>query len=137
MTSYEEIYNRFLQKCSDFSLAKLPGEDIENMLRGWLKSAVVKFMRPKSDLSQRDDELRSFTIDLQEYEKEVLALMMVREWLRPQIASTTLTLQRYSKKEGYSQKEHLSGLIAFDETLRLEIKKLLRDESYANNDYFG
>ena len=61
---------------------------------------------------------------------------MTREWLAPQIASSTLTLQRYSKKEGYSQKEHLTGLMELDEKYKLEIKKLLRDNTYADNEYF-
>ena len=69
--------------------------------------------------------------------KEVLALGMKREWLAPQIASTTVTWQRFSKKEGYSQKEFLSGLMTLDESIAVELKKLLRDDSYVDNGYFS
>jgi hypothetical protein len=66
----------------------------------------------------------------------VLALATAREWLRPQIASTMNTWQRFSKKEGYSAAEHLKQLMALDEQYKLEIKKLLRDNTYIDNEYF-
>lgn len=142
MTSYAEIFNLALRKCDDPSLAKWPEEDLSNELYGWLQSAIAKLPQIRSETAERDNfnplnaDTTGFANDLSDMTKEVLALGMAREWLAPQIASTTLTWQRYSKKEGYSQKEHLSGLMELDEKYRLEIRKLLRDNTYIDNEYF-
>ena len=142
MTSYAEIFNRALRSIDDPSLAQWPEEELSNALYGWLQSTIAKVPKLRSETEERDevdtldlDDL-GFAEDLSDTTKEVLALGMAREWLAPQIASTTLTWQRYSKKEGYSQKEHLSGLMELDEKYKLEIKKLLRDNTYIDNEYF-
>lgn len=136
MTSYETIYKKFLSKITDYSFAKIPEEDLLEMLRGYLESAVIDFIEPKSDLTQRDDELQTFLVDLEVYEQEVLARYMVSAWLQPMITSTTNTLQAFSKKEGYSQAEFLKGLLALQQDNDVRIKKLLRDKSYVSNSYF-
>jgi hypothetical protein len=142
MTSYAEIFNLALRKCDDPSLAQWPEEDLSNELYGWLQSTIAKLPQIRSETAERDSfnplnaDTIGFANDLSDMTKEVLALGMAREWLAPQIASTTLTWQRYSKKEGYSQKEHLSGLMELDEKYRLEIRKLLRDNTYIDSEYF-
>lgn len=136
MTSYNEIFTRFLAKVTDLSLAKMPEEDLVSVLNGYLSSAIVDFVRPTSDLSQRDDELQTFTVDLLEYEQEVLARYMLSEWLQPQIMSTTNTLLAFSAKESHSQALHLKELQALQQDNDIKIKKLLRDKSYVNNSYF-
>lgn len=142
MTSYAEIFNRALRSIDDPSLAQWPEEELSNELYGWLQSAIAKLPQLHAETADRDvfdpaiADTLGFATDLSDVTKEVLALGMAREWLAPQIASTTLTWQRYSKKEGYSQKEHLSGLIDLDEKYKLEIKKLLRDNTYVLNEYF-
>ena len=142
MTSYAEIFNEALRKCDDPSLARWPEEDLSNELYGWLKSAIAKLPQLRAETSERDAfdpakaDTLGFSKDLSDATKEVLALGMAREWLAPQIASTTLTQQRFSKKEGYSQREFLSGLMELDEKYRLEIRKLLRDNTYIDNEYF-
>lgn len=136
MTSYAEIFTRFLAKCTDYSLAQMPEEDALNMLNGYLDGAIVNFIRPSSDLSQRDKELQTFNVELLEYEKEVLARLMLSEWLQPQITSATLTLEAFSAKEGHSQAQHLKQLMELQADNDTKIKKLLRDKSYVNNSYF-
>lgn len=143
MTSFNEIFTLALQKIDDPSLAQWPEEDLLNELNGWLTAAIGKLPKLRSVLADRDkfDPANAaslgFHSDLDETVKEILALGIKREWLAPMIASTTLTWQRYSKKEGYSQKEHLTGLMELDETIKLEIKKLLRDTTYVDNDYLN
>lgn len=137
MTSYNEIFTRFLRKCTDYSLAQMPEEDLLAMLNGYLDGAIVNFIGPTSDLSQRNNELQTFNVELIEYEKEVLARLMLSEWLQPQITSATLTLQAFSAKESHSQAQHLKQLMDLQESNNREIKKLLRDKTYEQNDYFN
>lgn len=142
MTSYAEIFNLALRAIDDPSLAKWPEEDLSNELYGYLQGTIGKLPKLRAETSERDlfdpanaDKI-GFAKDLSDTTKTVLALGMKREWLAPQIASTTITWQRYSKKEGYSQKEHLMGLMELDNKVKIEMQKLLRDNTYVDNDYF-
>jgi hypothetical protein len=134
-TAYEPIYNRALAKIQDFELANLSDRDIEEMLHGWLMSAIAKFRQCKNDLKDRDEELRQFNVDLEDEEIEILAIMIVREWLSPQVHSTLLTRQIFSGKEQnyYSQAAHVKELMDMDNSLRIEAQKLMRDYTYAND----
>lgn len=139
MTRYEVLYNTALSKITDPQLAMLPEEDLENMLYGWMKSAISKHRKCKSDLSDRDDELKQFNVDLTDIEIEILGILMAREWVSSQLLSVTNTLQVFSGKETkyFSQAQHLAELKDLDEKLRLEAQQLSRDYTYFNNDYFN
>ncbi len=142
MTSYGTMFKLILRHITDPSLAQWPEEDLFNELYGWLSSAIAKLPQLQDEISERDDfnlenvNSSGFRNTLSETTREILALSAAREWLRPQINSTTLTLQSFSKKEGYSQKEHLTGLLNLDESMKIELKKLMRDLSYIDDEYF-
>lgn len=138
MTSYETIYRWALRKINDPSLAQLPEEDLENELYGWMLSAIAKFRKCKNDLSDRDDESKQFNSDLLLIEQEILANLMAREWLTPQLNSVTVTLQVFGGKEEkyYSQAAHLSSLEERDRKLQLEAQKLHRDYTYETDEIF-
>lgn len=138
-TSYEEIYNLAANKITDPEIALLLPEDIEELFHGYLISAIPNFRKCKNDLSNRDDELRQFNVDLLDVEKEILAILVVREWLQPQLYSALLTKQVFSDKEQkyYSQSSHISELRALDETLKIDAQKLSRDYTYGNLEYLG
>lgn len=138
-TSYEEIYNLASNKITDPEIALLSQEDIEELFHGYLISAIPKFRKCKNDLSNRDDELRQFNVDLLDVEKEILAILVAREWLQPQLYSALLTKQVFSDKEQkyYSQSSHISELRALDETLKIEAQKLSRDYTYGSLEYLG
>lgn len=134
-TTYDTIYNRALNKITDFELANLPARDLEEMLHDWLVSAIAKFRKCKSDLKDRDEELRQFNVDLEDEEIEILAIMIVREHLAPQLHSTLLYKQIFSGKEQnyYSQSAHAKELRELDNSLKIEAQKLMRDYTYSND----
>jgi hypothetical protein len=138
MTLYSTLYEKALSKITDPTLLMLPEEDLENMLHGWLSSAIAKHRKCEHDLSNRDEELKQFNFDLSDVEAEILALLMAREWIGQQLLSVTNTLQVFSGKETnyYSQAAHLKELQALDDKLRLEAQQLSRDYTYTNNEYF-
>ena len=137
-TPYDKIYKLALRKIEDPSLTQWAEEDLENELHGWMLSAIAKFRQCQNDLSDRDDELRQFNSNLLLIEQEILAILMAREWLAPQLNSVNVTLQVFGGKEEkfYSQSAHLDALDARDEKLKLEAQKLHRDYTYATNTYF-
>ncbi len=138
MTQYSTLYEKCLSKIEDPTLAMLPEEDLENMLHGYLMSAIAKHRKCEHDLSDRDDELKQFNFDLSDLEIEILSILMVREWISVQLHSVVNTLQVFGGKEErfYSQSSHLAELRALDESLRLEAQQLSRDYTYTDNDYF-
>lgn len=138
MTSYAAIYDRATRYLTDFDLGAMSDDDLEDTLHGYLVSAISNFRRCKNDLSDRDDEIRQFNTDLLDVEQEILAILVARAWLQPQINSTLLTAQVFSDKEQkyYSQAAHLSELLNLDEKLKLDAQKLSRDYSYSFGSYW-
>ena len=137
-TSYETIYDRATRRLTDFDLAAMSDVDLEDTLHGYLLSAIAQFRRCKNDLSDRDDELRQFNADLLDVEQEILAILVARAWLQPQLQSVLLTNQVFSDKEQkyYSQAQHLSTLSDLDERLKLEAQKLSRDYTFSSGSYW-
>jgi hypothetical protein len=137
-TSYEIVYNRFVQKITDFNILDLDDYSLDNMLDGWLKSAIVRTRKCEHDLSLRDDEAQEFTEDLSDLEIELLALGMVDSWVTPMLNSTELTLQFLGGKEEkfYSQSQQLAELRNIKKENSLEMNRLHNYYTYTNNSYF-
>ena len=138
MTQYSTLYEKCLSKMEDPTLAMLPEEDLENMLHGYLMSAIAKHRKCEHDLSDRDEELKQFNCDLSDLEIEILGILMLREWISVQLHSVTNTLQVFGGKEEkfYAQSNHIKELREMDDRLRLEAQQLSRDYTYTDNDYF-
>ena len=132
MTSYDTIFERFTQKITDYKLLKLSDNDVREMMWGWMISALSKFRRCENDLSQRDDEIQTFLVDLLDIEIEIIALLMVSEWLEPQLNSELYTSQFFGGKEEkfYAQANQLEKLIALKHRTDIAAKKLMRDYGY-------
>ena len=112
-TPYEKVYCRFLNKCTDFNLADLDDHTLNEMMKDWLDSAVIR-TRTSSDLSARDDENEVFENDLSSQDVELLAMGMILAWLDQRIQSTELTSMMIGGKE-----EKLKQLFVYS-SLRLE-----------------
>ena len=138
MTQYSTLYEKCLSKIEDPTLAMLPEEDLENMLHGYLMSAIAKHRKCEHDLSDRDEELKQFNFDLSDLEMEILSILMVREWISQRLNSVTNVMQVFGGKEEkwFSQASHIKELREMDDRLRLEAQQLSRDYSYIDNDYF-
>ena len=125
-TPYSKVYERFLQKVTDFNLVEFDDNTLDKMLLGWLSSAIVKMRKCQHDLSLRDDGELTFNEDLSDLEIELLAMGMLDSWITPQIASTELTLQFIGGKEEkmFSQSSHLAELRNIREQNLLEMNRL-------------
>lgn len=99
MTQYSTLYEKCLSKLEDPTLAMLPEEDLEEMLHGYLMSAIAKHRKCEHNLSDRDEELKQFNSDLSDLEIEILSILMVREWISVQLHSVVNTLQVFGGKE--------------------------------------
>ena len=136
-TPYEKVYGRFLNLTTDFNLAELDDHTLNEMLKDWLHSAIVK-TRTSGDLT-RDDDNEVFKNDLSDLDIELIAMGMRLAWLDQRINSTEYTNLFVGGKEEkfYSPSSQLSELRALRADTLREMQQLYTYDTYVNNDYFG
>lgn len=139
MTSYHEIYDRFLRKITDFNLPQLDDSELQEICQGYMESAIAKFKKIQSDLSKRDNVVLQFDEDLLDVEKEILALQMVCEWVEPQVNSTLLLSQMVGWKEDrfFAQSNQIAALKSLRDSAEERARALRRDWSYQNSSYLN
>jgi len=88
-TQYSDVYNSFLGKITDYDLPKFDDTDKEEILYGYMKSACVNFKNVcKVDLSDRDEVLKQFNLNLDDEIIDIITESMIVEWLKPKVLST-------------------------------------------------
>lgn len=137
-TPYSRIYERFLNRITDFNFVNIDELTLNDMLRGWLYSAAVN-VRTSTNLSKYDDTTEVFDSDLSDLDIELLAMGMTLAWLDQSLNSTELTLMMVGGKEEkyYSQAGHIAELRKLREDTKLEMKRLHSYNTYTNNSYFN
>ena len=110
-TPYEKVYGRFMSRTTDFNLIELDDYTLNNMLKAWLSSAIVR-TRTLGPTLVRNDEYECFENDLSDLDVELLGLGMTLAWLDQTLNSTELTLMMIGGKE-----EKLKHLFAFSSLL--------------------
>ncbi len=132
-TSFVTVYQSFLNKITDFDIASMTDEEIENKLFPLLVSSITKFSQCKNDTTL-DEDAGEFEGSLTIEEIEILSSLMVVEWYSPQINNVLNTKQFLSDKDYrfYSQANHLkSNMDAKKEALR-EVNRMISDYSFRN-----
>lgn len=86
-TAYSDVFDSFLVRIKDWRLDTLyqsSPTDFETYLTGFLQSAVSMFYNCNQDLT-RDDTAKTFTENLNELNKVILAELMVEVWLEKEV----------------------------------------------------
>ena len=132
------MYGRFLNKCTDFNLADLDDHTLNEMMKDWLDSAVIR-TRTSSDLSARDDEVEAFENDLSDQDVELLAMGMVLAWLDQRIQSTEYTNLFIGGKETkfYSPSQQLTELRNLRADIVREMQQIHCYNTYLTSSYFN
>jgi hypothetical protein len=131
-TPFEDVYDFFLSKVTDFSFANFTDDELEDELAQYLRSASVKFFSAGDVRLQKDFTFKEFTNDLTDLEKEILASLMIVEYLNPKIIATENMKQFLASKEYkiYSQANHLSKMIELRNQIKSEVNHLMTLYSY-------
>ena len=129
MTSYDKVYAAFSKRINDLKILDLTDQEVIEFVHGLMESAIPKFMMCKSDLFDRDDELGYFNSDLLPIEIEILATLMVSEWLSPQIETTELIAQFFGSKEEkyFAQANQINALRARQHEIEIKAPKLMNE----------
>ena len=135
-TPYQEIYDLFLQKINDQEFLSLPDEDIEQFCFKYLKTSITKFKKCNQDLKDRDDTLLQFNVDLLDEEKEILSIIMIEQWISPQIYNIMNLKQFMGDREFkyYSQANHLDKLMMLKDTLQSDSEREVTNYTYEQSD---
>jgi len=133
-TPYSVIESSFLNKIMDDLLLSMVDEDIEAMLDSYRVSASVMF-KQCAKLSDTDDVKRVYSTTLTNEEIEILANLMVLEWLKQRINSMELLRMGMSTKDfrTYKQSEHLNSLLALKKDTLGAVDRLIVSYTYSKN----
>lgn len=135
-TSYQDIYDIFISKITDYDFLNLLPEDIEDYCLKFLKSAIIRFVKCEKNLADRDDTLKEFNFELTETERYILGTMMIVEWVSPQVFNIINTKQFLGDKEYqfYSQANHLDKLLKLKEVAENDGERFMISYTYSNGD---
>ena len=123
-TELQEIYGMFLSNITDYSIPLLSDEDFGKEMLMLLKKSIAKF-RFKKDIAI-DEFMGTFTRELKEEEKNILALGMVSEWVKPKIYSVEVMKMKMNSKD-YQ---------LFSESNMLTTLQKIKKEADAEFDYY-
>ena len=123
-TELEEIYGMFLSNITDYSIPLLSNNDFEEEMLMLLKKSIARF-RFKKDIAI-DELMGEFTRELKEEEKNILALGMVSEWVKPKIYSVEVMKMKMNSKD-YQ---------LFSESNMLTTLQKIKKEADAEFDYY-
>ena len=109
-TELQEIYGMFLSNITDYSIPILSDEDFGAEMLMLLKKSIARF-RFKKDIAI-DELMGEFTRELTDEEKNILALGMVSEWVKPKIYSVEVMKMKMNSKDYqlYSESNMLTTL---------------------------
>ena len=97
-TPFSDVINTFILKVKAYKLMALLGDDREEIVLAYLNGARAKFYKKcKSDLLTLNEE--GFEADLVLDEVDILAELMIVEWLTPQIYDDELLESRLNTKD--------------------------------------
>lgn len=102
-TPYEAIYGRFLSKIKDYPILEQIKQGntafVKRMLHRYLEGAISNFLYGGEKLKNRDNDLEQFNESLTDLEMEILAKLMVVEYLSPVLINSDKIEKRLSSKD--------------------------------------
>ena len=131
-TPFNEIYSLFLSQITDYNLAYLPTESLEENLQLWLLVALGYFSNCSHDLTDFDLELKVFNPDLTHNEKSILSKLMLSTYLDTHLIKEDLLKQNLNSKDYrmYSPANQIKALIEIKNKINQETNVLMSRYSY-------
>lgn len=134
-TPYNAVDNSFLNKITDDLLLTIDEENLKKIIGMFRVSAGIKFKQCKK-LSDKDDDLKQYNTTLTDEEVEILANLMVLEWLKQRINSIEVLKQTMSTKDykTFSNANFLDSLVNLRKDTNAEVDRLIVSYTYSEND---
>ena len=136
-TKFAEIYERAIFKMSAYDFLDMEKKRRESVLEKFLTSAQADFQGSCSvDLADRDTELEQYNQDLNEEEKEILALGIVFYWLSSKTIRSDLLKNVICNKDytSFSPANLLKEVHSLRTEIKKEYKSRIREYAYRRSD---
>lgn len=117
-TPFQEIYDRFFGKITDDMYLEMTEDETHRDCESILLNAIPNFEFPRFKLYDYDLIMKTYNSEITPEEMNILASLMVAEWLQRQLASVENTRMKYSGSDFKftSQANHLDKLIKLKKT---------------------
>lgn len=80
-TPYEKIYDNLLPKFRSYEIPLMSTEEVKDYLHDYLIAATSRFHICRKDLTDRDDIVQRFNVDLSDTEIEILSNYLLIEYI--------------------------------------------------------
>jgi hypothetical protein len=80
-TPYEKLYENLLPKFRSYEIPLMSVEEVKDYLHDYLIPAISRFHVCRKDLSDRDDVLQQFNVQLSDTEIEILSNYLLIEYI--------------------------------------------------------
>lgn len=92
-TSYEKIYENLLPKFRSYEIPLMSTEEVKDCLHDYLIPAISRFHVCRKDLTDRDDIVQRFNVDLSDIEIEILSNYLLIEYIDSEYIRTPSILK--------------------------------------------
>lgn len=127
-TSYEKIYENLLPKFRSYEIPLMSTEEVKDYLHDFLIPAIARFHVCRKDLTDRDDIVQRFNVDLSDIEIEILSNYLLIEYIDSEYIRTPSLLKVQlpsSDFKVFSPANFLDKLMAMHKTYKTENETLL------------
>lgn len=138
---YDMFIGAFLGKVTEYDFINLDEYDRNNMVEGYMKRACSQFDRIcKYDLSDRDDLIRQFNMDVPDDEiDEILDIVsegMLVQWMKPYVFKQDNLVQLLNTKDftAYSPAELFRQVNSAYSSVNKNFVGMMREYSYNHGD---
>lgn len=134
-TTFDPVFDAFTSKISDDIFVSLPEVDAEDQMIQLLDDSLIFFKYPKVNVYNKDNEFKSFNVDLSYFEIEIISQLMVYAWINRQIKNIKLIKQKFTDRDFKmtSQAAHLEILLKLKSDQFAECNKLMKDYYKTNS----
>jgi hypothetical protein len=80
-TPYEKLYENLLPKFRSYEIPFMSEKEVKEYLHDYLIPAISRFHVCRKDLTDRDDTLERFNVDLSDMEIEILSNYLLLEYI--------------------------------------------------------
>ena len=136
-TKYSDVTNQFIGMVTEYRFFKILKEERDEWLCDLMKVACAKFRKIcRHDLSDRDDELQQFNVELDDDEIDIICNLMICEWLKPKLFSVDNLEQVLNTKDysEYSPANLLKEISSVYKEHRINAKCLQNNYSFSFQD---
>ena len=138
-TPYKILADGVIDKLESSGYPNISENTLDSLIYAHMRSACVKFKACKKDLSDRDDLLETFNVELDDEEIDILVEFLLIEYLSSNYINTpSLLRSALTNKDmnAFSPERHLSGLKDLRRIYEKEVRQKVSAYSNSGSDLF-